>query len=689
MSENFWTITNPAGGAPVSLASLGLSLPQINFRVMTVSTASMTAHRDFDSTDDWWAFDAVVTIYRDTDPYFTGRVQEYPDSASGDSEVRSLVLCDAWQDLEEIIYREVWAIGLGTFLYPRCVLGRDSAGEPITTGEQIEEVIDYAITQGVAIQKGTIATGFQLWPSESRNQSCESIIIDELRFHPDWVAWLDHSTEPPTFHAQPKSALTAFTIDIADEAVESQSYAEVQRTTPLGVSIIYESADTIADDVFRTIYLDEAGDTSGRRVIRAMFDLEGLDVQFQKSRIETRDLPTDAEEMTAWMKLKYPELEAIPDGAFSFGNVDFMLAPEGTQPDPVNAIAMRIAKAAADELPRELVRGSIEDWMRVKVGRVIITYDLAFIIGATPPTAAQRKILKQFTGTKKTISVTATNATTKLYKGISSWTAGAGRPAGLAASILAAATEPQWEGQVTTAHEEIPAGRWHGKKLTLANDGDSIFAGAVIHSASVDVESGMLSLDFGPMPYLSAGDFLDLQRILNSRPVKWFSVEERTSNTLGAPASGSSNGDNVGPFDVPDTITPPGGSVILPLTVSITEEDPDIKLEVSAGAYQVGATGEWVYIPATAATVGTHVHFAIEQDVARAVTSAEIVIGTDVLDPVVVVGAVTTSNILIYDGTQRRHGNFTLGLWQLDGDVVRWPETIVGETPDPPPPPPP
>jgi hypothetical protein len=243
----------------------------------------------------------------------------------------------------------------------------------------------------------------------------------------------------------------------------------------------------------------------------------------------------------------------------------------------------------------------------------------------------------------------------------------------------------QYEGQVTTAHEEIPAGSWHGKKLTLTNGVDTIFSGAVIHSASVDVEIGRLSLDFGPKPYLSAGDFLDLQRILNTRPVTWFSTEERTSNTLGSSATGSSKGDNVGPFDVPDTITPPGGSLALPLTVSITEEDPAIKLEVSAGAYQVGATGAWVRIPPTAATVGTRVYFVVEQDEDRAVTSAEIVIGTDVLDPVVITGSDATSNILIYDGTQRRHGNFTLGIWQLDGDVVRWSETIVGEIPDPPP----
>ena len=136
-----WTITNPAGGSAATFESLGLENPQINFRVMGVSTARVTAHRNYDSAASWWAYDSIVKIYRDGTPYFQGRVQDCPDSANPAQETRTLVLADAWQDLEEVIYRESWAIGSGTFLYPRCILGRDSAGEEITTGEQIAEVL--------------------------------------------------------------------------------------------------------------------------------------------------------------------------------------------------------------------------------------------------------------------------------------------------------------------------------------------------------------------------------------------------------------------------------------------------------------------------------------------------------------------------------------------------------------------
>lgn len=561
MTEEFWTITNPAGGSPVTLASLGLDAPVIRFQANSISKATMAAHRDFDSEDAWWDFDEEVTIYRDGVAYFTGRVQENPDTATGDTEVRSLTLADAWQDLEEIIYREEWAIGSGTQLYPRAILGQNAAGAQITTGQQISDAVAFAITQGAAMQVlGGVATGMQLWPSEVRNVSCESVIVEQMRFHPDWVAWLDHSTSPPTFNAWPKSGLDTVTIDLADENVEMQRFAEVKRTVPLGVSIVYESANTVDGEVYRSAYLDEAGVTTGRRVIRAMLDLEGMDMAFQKSRIQTRPIPSNASEMEAYFKKKWPELADLPDGTLVFSNFTRFLAPEDPHADPINTRATRLSVEAAADLPRELVRGTIEDWMRKKVGRVVLKYDLAYNPAAT---AEQRKILSRFTGPLGAFSVTATDAVTKIYKGITSWTAGEDRPEGLAEAIFAAATEQQYEGEVSITGDEVPADQWIGKKLRLVNGETEIMPATVIHAASAEIDAGRVTISFGPMPYLSAGDFLELQRIFNRRKVTWMSPEERTSNTLGAEGNAGSQGDIVSGYDSPETGVPPGGSDIL------------------------------------------------------------------------------------------------------------------------------
>lgn len=129
---------------------------------------------------------------------------------------------------------------------------------------------------------------------------------------------------------------------------------------------------------------------------------------------------------------------------------------------------------------------------------------------------------------------------------------------------------------------------------------------------------------------------------------------------------------------------------------SIGESEENL-LSVLGGAWQEGATGAWTTIGATAATAGEFAYLVIEQDSDRAITSVSISIEATALDPVVVSGGGTaTSNVLLAEMltvgdetkvVQRRHGNFTIGLWQIDGDVVRWPETLVGTIPTPEPPP--
>ncbi len=567
-----WTITGPSGTGTVELSPADIESLAVSFRIMATSTAQLNIHRDYDSAADWWAEDTLVTIYRapsaegEAVPFFTGRVLETSINADGGGEYRTLQLADGWQDLEDIIYQEPWAIGSGSVLIPKAVLGLDTSGDPISTGAQITAAVEYAIDEGAAIALGTIDAGVSVWPSEVANISCADVILGEMRWNPDWAAWLDHSTVPPTFNARAKSALSTSTIDIEDEAVESFNFAKLIRNIPRGVRILYEDASSIDDTVYRNGYLDTAGATTGRKIMHATIELSGLNMQLQKSRIETRTLPTDGASMKAYFKLKWPELAAIPDAAFEFSDVSFTLAPIATQPDPICPKATRLSVATAADLPRELVRGTIEDWMRKKVGEVTVKYKLKANAVAT---AAEKKSMAAFLTlfdnmlpadeAHKAFTVTATNAITKLYKGISSFTEGEGKPTGIAAAVYAAASAEKYEGQVTLADEDVPVTQWMGRKLSLVDGATTLMPAMVIHSASLDISSGVVALSFGPLPYLSAGDFLELQRMAKSRPVKWWSKEERESNELGASAAPGSKGDTVSGYDIPTTTVPPSG----------------------------------------------------------------------------------------------------------------------------------
>lgn len=135
-----------------------------------------------------------------------------------------------------------------------------------------------------------------------------------------------------------------------------------------------------------------------------------------------------------------------------------------------------------------------------------------------------------------------------------------------------------------------------------------------------------------------------------------------------------------------------GGANGLPLQASLeirTGEIPYISL--AGGAYQVGATGEWVAIPETEFTAGSFAYLLIEQDSGAAVTGVSIVIQSSAVSETLVLDSaspyhVTAAYVLLAEVVsgvivQRRHGNFTLGLWQIDGSVTRWPDAVVGSLP--------
>lgn len=568
-----WYITAPGGSETVLLAAQEVASLQLEFKIMAASTATLQIHRDFDSDAPWYAADEIVRIYRANSPtadlavYFTGRVQETPIAADPEGEYRTLSLADAWLDLEEIVYQEEWAVGSGSVMLPKAFLGIDKNGDTISTTQQISAAVTYAISQTAAMTLGTVASGVTVWPSESVNTSCADIILGELRWNPSMVAYLYHGEAVPVFRVTAAGDLPTTIIDVTNAEVQSFSYAPLVRTLARGVRILYEDASTIDGVVYRSGYIDEAGETEGRKVMHATIELAGVDMQYQKSRIETRNMPTNAATMTAYFKKKWPELKDMPDAAFVWKNVSFALAPLAEQPPPVNDKAPRLEVTDYAEIPRELVRGQIEDWMRKKVGQVTVTYDLH--IKGNPP-IDKKKILDNFSGRGKTFTVTCTDAVTKTYKGVSSFTEGEGVPEGIAEAVYEAASVQTYEGNITLAMDDVSSVRWIGRKIALANDGTEMMPATVIHSASVDVANGVVSLSFGPLPYLSAGDFLELQRMAKGRPVTWMSAEERASNELGASTKPGSKGDTVAGFDLPGIIVPPGsGSPELPFNVKL------------------------------------------------------------------------------------------------------------------------
>lgn len=556
MSDVSWTITPPGGGVAVAMHALGVEVARVNFRLDDSSRMILRAARDIDAEGAWYGADEIVTVMRDGLPYFSGRAIPGYD-ASPDGEWATVELIGPYEDLTQITYQESWAVGAGSVMMPFAVLGLNSSGAHISTGDQISQAVGHAVSRGAYLQNGGAPEGVYLWPTEARNMSCEAVMRESMRFHPDWVAVEMHNTAPPTLMVQSRNALPVVTLDVPDPKLVSISPNARIDMSPLGVRVIYQTATIIDGEVYRDYAEDTAGATDGRRVITAVIDLAGAQMQTQKQRIQTRTLPDAGNTGQAkdWLKKKFPQLAEVSDGAWEVSFVGkSLMMDEDEEPPPVNPAATRLNVSSVNDLPRELVRGSIEDWMRRTVGRVCVKVEIKVNGG----TSDERKTLDLFRGYREYV-VTATNAVTKLYKGISQWTPPADRPAiGLAAAVMAG-TGSVYEGAVALTNDELPAGQWTGRRISVTCNGQIILPPTLVHSHDCDLTTGEEVISFGPSPYASPEDLYEIQRAIRQRPVTWWSAAERASNQLGSETKPSARGDTVTGFDIPETISPGGG----------------------------------------------------------------------------------------------------------------------------------
>lgn len=539
-----------------SPASLNLRIVGGSFNAGGPSYVELEAIRACDA-GEIFSYNQAVTITRDGSPFFKGRVRRIPKFCpAGAAESQSYQIEDGFADLETTTYQERWNIrGVQVYL-PMVYLGVDDAGTRIHLGQQIAEAITYAASVGVPLAAGSTPSGMLLWPSEASGQSCAQVIRDALRYHPDWLPWVDHTTSTPTFNVTPRGSASSQTVSIVGNA--GFDITEESATLPDCVRIVYLTTSTTGEEVFREIAVDKypgSGADGGPGVLTTVVELAGANQQIQKQQVKTRTLPA-ADNLTAaraYLKKKFPALGDVDDSSWEVTEWSKKFAEEtddaADEPAPINPEATRIKATNLNGLPRELVDGNVAEWMRCKVGWVHCTVEIE-INGATEEeTKILNNLPRQFT-------VRATNATSKTYKGLSSFTPAEERPAGVAQAYYQTIRDGcRFSGSITVVESDVGATRYHGCKLHLSG-GESAWAtmGAPIHTVEWDLESRQTTLSFGPNPNYSVQDFLEYLKLLNKRQVSWISTAERTSQDVGDGEGPSARKDIVGPRDGPETI---------------------------------------------------------------------------------------------------------------------------------------
>ena len=271
-----------------SLEDLGLTMAGLTFRAQAASTAQLRREVNCD-TAEILGFGAAVTLTRGLVTVFQGKVNSTPKSATGDKEAQTIEITDAWDDLEKTIYQEEWYTGAtpDTAMIPRAVLGLVPDGATWkrgTVGEMVERIIDYAISQGVNLQKGSIPLGETMIPTEVQNSTCAELIRECLRLHPDWIPYITHTTTPPTFAVAPASSATAASFDLTGGTVQEFNIVHRTDMLPASVRIVYELAGEIDGEVYRKTIIDKwplGGPDGGPRCIMATIPLAGMVMQIQ------------------------------------------------------------------------------------------------------------------------------------------------------------------------------------------------------------------------------------------------------------------------------------------------------------------------------------------------------------------------------------------------------------------------
>ncbi len=581
--------------------SLGLLLVGGEFRSGAASHAKLESSLANFDAGTVFSYEQPVVIKRDGSVLFSGTVRELPRSGSATSEVQNFVVEDAWALLEKTTYQEKWVLyGTGYVYLPQVVLGLKADGTRIDVGQQIAEVIHFAADSGVAIQCGTMPTGLDLWPSEAVSQSCAEVIRTSLRYHPDWMAWIDHTTTPPTFNVTPRATATAVNLPVT--LCSGVKIAERAELIPDCVRIIYACATTIDDTVYRDYYLDKypTGGSEGTAgalvsapgVLTTVIELAGGQASIAKQQIETVTIPSfDSGDWTAdqaaWKAffqtlrpdLKYVaaagglEAQGIRDTSWILTRyVMRLLIDDNTKPVEINPNATRLDLASLTDAPRVLVNGTIHEWMRKRSGPVCFKIDAAATVTADD---REMKILRNLT--EHLFTATGTNAETKIYKGQPQWkTVSESVPTGVAELYYnTIANGCRWEGSATLIDTSLNAMGWMGYCLNLTASADSDWATmkAPIHAISWDAQTEKCEISFGPNPHYSPQDFVEYLRLLRKRLPCWMDAAERTSPEMGCERAASAKNDHVGPAMLPQKETqPPPPAELPPFEVTIVKE---------------------------------------------------------------------------------------------------------------------
>lgn len=522
------------GKVEVEMGAAGCSALNISRRTGAVSTASWEQAVAFDTAPQW-PYGTYVTLQRRTDGgepeiLFQGMVTLADSTGSGLDESIRYTASDAWWHFEREIYRHTRSIVDNTgnpasILSARVLLCQATDGTRLTAAQTVSALASFAASIGVPIQAGTFDAPITPPWDEVRDRTIAEIILRVLRWQPDAVAWIDHTTVPPTLNVTRRGSMQASALALA--SLDTCRVRPCPELTVPGVEIYFERSG----EAGRTIDIQSAGDPKALGCVRMTIPLE-FEAGIPGPVTDLSIVPLGDYTKLEWWQRMFPWL------------------PAGTE---INDAAM--TPTPSEGFTNVLAGGVIPEWLTDSRG-----------ISATRHTVSCTAKMSidghSYAGKKLSRSFMLTNATKRRY--IGKFTPGWSEPVplDLAAIFYAAASVLQYAGSISMTEGECSAGRALIGAAVNITGGAAAWASMNAPAVSVDedFDAGQTVITLGPQEHLGIQDLVELFRAGRVRsswtPLDPLSpggpTEEEVENPFAPESSGAESPGKIDSLEITD-----------------------------------------------------------------------------------------------------------------------------------------
>lgn len=189
-----------------------------------------------------------VTIFRSGTRFFQGRCT----SVEQDDRLLRIVVSGVNWDMEQEPFTSTQTDSIGATAER---ISYAFAAQSLTTS--LTTVINGAITRGVNIAVGSLATTFAAPQISLKQMTCAQAAADIIRLTPDVMAWIDYAPSTPTYNTARRKSATVRTLAAADMShirLKKETYLKIEH-----LKVAYVTRGTDGRRVFAEQVSGDAG----------------------------------------------------------------------------------------------------------------------------------------------------------------------------------------------------------------------------------------------------------------------------------------------------------------------------------------------------------------------------------------------------------------------------------------------